>query len=86
MKSLFVNRLLDGLANTLIVYALIHTVTMFLYAAAFNNYQIFNGFTILGISLLFPQLALGIYNFSLGGILLAVIFILVLRFLTVPKK
>lgn len=80
-KPFFDNRLIDTCAKTLLIYALIHTLTMIIYATITGNVQILNGFRILGISLFFHYLEVGVNSFIIGTFILFSVFILVYCYL-----
>ncbi len=77
MGKLFKNIYLDALAKTVLVYACIHAVSMVLYVIKTGNYDILNGFSILGFNLFYPFLGKGNGFFVLSFLFLGSIYLLV---------
>lgn len=74
MRSFIHNRSLDALVKTLLAYAIIHVLTMTIYALVTGEYTILNAFRVLGFTLFFPGIDHGIDSFVISFFLYGVIF------------
>ena len=80
------NRYLDAALKSLLFYAVIHFFLMLLYFLRFGDWTVFNLFSILGFTLFFPTIAVGVLSAVLSWVVLISVFLLIYYRHTQPKK
>ena len=83
MIPLVKNRYIDALLKLMLLSAIIHMIVLAWYSVVYNDFTLFNFFTIVGIDLLFPQIVTSdcqyVYSFAIVLCMYAVLFYLLNR-------
>ena len=74
MKQFVKNRLLDALIKTILTYVAIHIATMTTHVILTGDLATLNGFRVLGFTLFFPGIDVGVGSFIVSIILYGAIF------------
>jgi hypothetical protein len=86
MKPLVKNRILDAFLKTCLLYALVHTGVMVIYAIVSGDFQTLNSFRILGLQLFIPTIDKDVFGFYLSQIIPVAVFLYAYFCLTKKTK
>lgn len=84
MKPFVHNRFIDSVIKTLLVYVLVHIVTMTVYVFFTGEYATLNAFRVLGLTLFFQGIDSGAESFVISLFFYGAIYCVV--YLTFTKK
>lgn len=86
MKPFVSNRFGDALIKTVLMFASIHIVALSIHAIWYLRLSSLNLFYILQLHLFFPEIVQGVGWFSVGVVVLILLYSIVYTFFTKPLK